>query len=327
MIPERTPAEVPDVETWPQAIEQFSAWMHKREKAKTTIATYLPELEAYSAWHLGKYEEAPDPRAISEEGLRAWKEFLLDAELRPATINKKLSALGAFARWAESKGICRRVERPIPVAQEEGAIRWLTENEEHALLRAVRDGGVIRDIALVGLLLNTGIRVSEAAELQSKKVQMTDRKGQVEILGKGRKLRWIPLNLAARKALESLRAISPAWGQPGHYVFEGPNGGLTEATLWRNLKRYEHSSKIDHLTTHSLRHTFCRRYMDNGGSLVECAKLAGHESLDTTRRYVEAGEVDLRRGVERMPGGARDEEDRVPRPRPTHAGRPPRARR
>jgi integrase len=62
-----------------------------------------------------------------------------------------------------------------------------------------------------------------------------------------------------------------------------------------------------------LRHTFCKNLADKGVRLEMIAALAGHESLETTRRYVEPGQEDLAAAVERLAGGEERGSSMAPR--------------
>ena len=86
-------------------------------------------------------------------------------------------------------------------------------------------------------------------------------------------------------------------------LFQGRHGALTANGLWRILTGYGAAAKLDDFSPHVLRHTFCRRLAEAGVRLEEIAALAGHESIETTRRYVEPGEDDLRKAVEMLAGG------------------------
>jgi integrase/recombinase XerC len=61
-----------------------------------------------------------------------------------------------------------------------------------------------------------------------------------------------------------------------------------------------HPPGLDDRSPHALRHTFCKNLIDAGVGLEQVAALAGHESLETTRRYCTASRLDLERAVERI---------------------------
>ena len=69
------------------------------------------------------------------------------------------------------------------------------------------------------------------------------------------------------------------------------------------LAKYAGNPKIEDISPHLLRHTWCKYLADSGARLEVIAALAGHESLETTRRYVEPGQDDLAAAVDRLAGG------------------------
>jgi integrase/recombinase XerC len=62
--------------------------------------------------------------------------------------------------------------------------------------------------------------------------------------------------------------------------------------------KYADKVNLNDVSPHTLRHTFCKNLEDQGVPLQQIAYLAGHDSLETTRRYTEPGEKDLRKAVQ-----------------------------
>ena len=191
---------------------------------------------------------------------------------------------------------------PKSIKQVKPPPRWLDRKEQRALIRAVERNGLARDIALVALLLHTGLRVAELAALRWADLEIRDRSGKLTVRrGKGRKQRTIPLNVEARNALAELRPLrGPGKAQA---VLQGQRGPLTERGIQAILAKYAGAARLAELSPHVLRHTWCKNLADSGARLEVIAALAGHESLETTRRYVEPGQDDLAAAVDRLAGG------------------------
>jgi integrase len=84
---------------------------------------------------------------------------------------------------------------PKQVKEQRPGIRWLNRPEQHGLLRRIERYGDLRDLGAIKVLLNTGLRVSELANLLWSDVEISDRKGSLIVRsGKGTKRRTIPLN-------------------------------------------------------------------------------------------------------------------------------------
>jgi integrase/recombinase XerC len=81
-------------------------------------------------------------------------------------------------------------------------------------------------------------------------------------------------------------------------VFLGQRGRLTPRGFQLLLAHYVKAAKLQEVTPHSLRHSFCKNLANAGVSLEKIAALAGHESLETTRRYCEPSLGELEEAVE-----------------------------
>ena len=175
--------------------------------------------------------------------------------------------------------------------------RWLDRREQHRLLRAVERFGTPRDHAAVTLMLHTGVRVSELCALVWQDVRLSERRGLLTVRsGKGSKRRHIPLNRDTRQALRMLGYGEHAGtAMP---MFCGQRGPLTPRGVQLLLARYARVAGLQRVTPHALRHSFCKNLVNVGVSLEKIALLAGHDSLETTRRYCEPSLQDLEQAVE-----------------------------
>ena len=167
------------------------------------------------------------------------------------------------------------------------------------LFRSER-GGSARDIAAVQLMLQCGLRVAELCALVWADVVISDRRGTLTVRsGKGGKRRTVPMNADARAAVIALGHLREVEGADA--VFAGQRGPLTVRGVQKTLEKYSHGkSGTDGVSPHDLRHSFCKNLVDAGVGLPEVAALAGHESLETTRRYTEPSLKDLERAVDRL---------------------------
>jgi site-specific recombinase XerD len=284
--------------TWANRIDEFARYLAEQERSGLTLANYHDDLGAFAVWHENHYAEPPKLDDLGATEIREWKAHLLGRQLKPQTVNRKLSAMRSFIRWGSSRGLCRSVQTPKTVRQEVPKPRWMNRKEELALLRAVDRAGDDRDSAIIKLFLNVGFRVSELASLKWAAVRITDRKGRVEIVGKGRKHRTVPLNADAREAFIGL-GYEKNEGLDTE-VLRGQRGPLTPRGAQFIVERHAAAAKLPEVSCHVLRHTFCRRLAEANVRLEVIAALAGHESIQTTRQYVEPGQEDLRAAVDSL---------------------------
>jgi integrase/recombinase XerC len=193
------------------------------------------------------------------------------------------------------------LERVRVKEQKDVAPRWLSRKEQLGLLRAVRQGKNQRDLAIIQLMLGSGLRISETAALKVSDLELNDRSGWVHIrTGKGMKSRSIPLSVHVRKALQAyLRERSD---EDEEDVFLGQRGPLSEWGIHAIVKKYAYQARLEDVTAHTLRHSFAKNLVDSSTSLDQVATLLGHESLDTTRIYTQPSERDLEQAVQRAAG-------------------------
>ncbi len=121
------------------------------------------------------------------------------------------------------------------------------------------------------------------------------RKGAVTIRGrKGEKSRIVPLNVDARQALQAHLSASNLHKddlQNGSYLFVSQRGGpLQPSGIYYLVHRYACDARLEHVTPHTLRHTFGKNLVDAGVPLDRVAQLLGHESVNATKVYATRSE-------------------------------------
>jgi integrase/recombinase XerC len=279
----------------------FALFLEEAERSPVTIKNYLCDLNYFLKWFEQKTEQKLTPAQITPTDLRDYKHFLSEVLfLKPKTVNRKLSSLKSFLNWACSEELIpehRTPRVPQPIREEKVGPQWLDRCSQHALVRKVEQGKNQRDITIIQLLLNTGLRVSELCSLMWSDIKITSRKGQLTVRsGKGGKRREIPLNKDARKVLKDL-GYSQNKGKM-EAIFRGQRGPMTPRGVESMFRKYVAHTELDQVTPHKLRHTFCKNLIDAGVGLEKVALLAGHENLETTRLYCSPSDHDLEAAVE-----------------------------
>ena len=281
-------------------LQQFAQFLEEAERSPVTIKNYLCDLNNFKQWFERKTEEPLTPERITPTDLREYKQYLVEILLlKPQTVNRKLSSLKSFLNWACTEELLpdhRTPRVPQPIRSQIKGPQWLTRSEQHALLRIVELGKSTRDLTIVKLLLNTGLRVSELCALTWNDIKINSRKGRLIVRsGKGGKRREIPLNKDARKSLQNL-GYRQHQGELNQ-IFLGQRGPLTPRGVESLFRKYVARTELSEVTPHKLRHTFCKNLIEAGVSLEKVAMLAGHENLETTRRYCSPSDHDLEAAV------------------------------
>jgi len=196
---------------------------------------------------------------------------------------------------------CANVDN-VTVQQE--VPKWLSRNEQNALIRAVRKHGNLRELTIITLLLHTGLRVQELCDIRIIDVELSDRKGKIIVQnGKGGKYREVPLKLDARKSLEDYLKERKT---DSLYLFTTQRSPkMTARAVQYMLEKYQKLTGID-VTPHTLRHSFGHELAVRKIPLDVIARLMGHMKNDGTSRlmmairYTMPGEDDLARAVEEL---------------------------
>jgi integrase/recombinase XerC len=289
--------------TWDDRLAAFDSYLESEERSPLTRQGYGDDLRAFSRWFKQAYQDTPELHDLVESELRGWKQSMIARNLKPNTINRRLRAFQSFLRWANDKGLAAPIKSPKAEKEEERRPHWLTRHEELGLMRAVekavkRKDRPLRDLAIVTVLLRTGLRVAELAALLWSDIAIAERKGSLLVRsGKGSKRRTVPLDTVARSALTAL-GYERNRGKPLP-VFKGARGALTKRGVQGVIENLRIPAKLPELHAHQLRHTCLRRLIESGTSLPEAARIAGHSSTDTTALYVMPNDADLQAAVDR----------------------------
>jgi site-specific recombinase XerD len=219
--------------------------------------------------------------------LRDWL-LKLRETLAPISVAGYVRGLKVLGNWcaaeelAEAKAL-RNLRRPkVP--------HKLVEPLTDDVLRRLLDGASGRDRAILLLFLDTGLRLSELAGLRLADLRAN---GSLKVMGKGSRERIVPVGTAARQAL--VRYLRERGVDPNGPIFRSRRGGPLGARgiqqLFRRLKL--RAGLPGRCSPHTLRHTFARAYLVNGGDAFSLQRILGHASLDMVKRYVALADTDV----------------------------------
>lgn len=249
--------------------------------------------------------EAIDARAIHGL-LRALR---VDHELSERSLYDVWVALSSFWTWAEvelSTGhiIKTGVKRPKFPDPE---IEPLTRDEIQALLKAApytsgwktRTGKATRtrratgnrDQAIILLLVDTGLRVSELCGLELRDYEADQGRLYVR-KGKGNKRRYLWLGQAARRALWRYLTDRPDARPTDALLCTNTNKPLDRSNVYSTLARIAERAGVLNVHPHRLRHTFAIQFLRNGSNIFELQKALGHEDIATVQVYVSLAHID-----------------------------------
>jgi len=233
------------------------------------------------------------PEQVSRHHLESYLAELDRRGLAGSTRRRKVASIRSFFAFLEDQGTIPQspARKLIPPAREYIQPRVLTEGEYKRLLEAVH--GEIRDNAIIELLLQTGMRLSEIARLTTANIELPTKSsqdegnvGSVYILGKGRKSRTVTLNWKACRALRSYLQIRPEVDD-NHLFITKFGRGISGRAIEYLVEKYLKQASIHSASVHTLRHTFATYMVKKGTKLDVVRQALGHQDLKTTSIYVE----------------------------------------
>jgi integrase len=243
--------------------------------------------------------ECPEPFQLANTVVVRYRSYLESLRLSAATINSHLSAIRRLADESAESGWLTP-ELAIGIRRVQGVKRlgrkignWLSRNQAQELVNAASKSDLRgwRDGAIVGLLLGCGLGRSEVVGLTLDQLQTRDgRCVIVDLVGKGRRLRTVPLPSWSKQLLDAwLRQSGVIEGKVFRRVSKHgkrQESGVTANVVWYAVKRCARRAGIANLAPHDLRRTCARLCHDSSGELEQIRFLLDHASVQTTERYI-----------------------------------------
>lgn len=231
---------------------------------------------------------------VGREDIIGYIFFLKERLYATSTVARKIAAIKSFFHYLADLGLVDfdptenldspKVNKYLPKA--------ISVDEIHSLLeQPVKHNSpeAARDLAMLGLLYATGMRVSELVSLDLDDVDLEA--GKVNCAGKGNKTRIIPIPPEQRTIMEVyLRGVRQnlVGNNSETAVFVNHRGKrLTRQGFWLILKAYADQAGISDITPHTLRHSFASHMLNEGENLRRVQELLGHASISTTQIYTQ----------------------------------------
>ncbi|MDP9352546.1 MAG: tyrosine-type recombinase/integrase [Chloroflexota bacterium] len=282
-----------------------------RNLAPLTRLAYTRDLSELLAF-LAERHAAGVPAAdeVQPQDLRAFLAALDERGLKGSYRRRKVAAVRSFFAFLVQHGAipASPAEHLVPPERERPQPRVLTEREYKKLLEAVRHE--TRDGAIVELLLQTGLRLSELARLEVGDVELPARivapnprtkepgtTGAVRVQGKGRKQRTVTLNHKACKAIRAYLAVRPPVDDPRLFITKFGRG-IGPRAIENVVAKYLRLAGVAGASVHSLRHTFGTQHARRGTKPAVIRTALGHESLATTSLYVDLAREEMERELQ-----------------------------
>ncbi len=269
-----------------EAHQEFINHLKTKKRASATVLAYGKDIE-----QLIKFLEELQKIHVHEvkaEDIKSFLEKLLTTGYTQKSISRKLNSTKTFFRYLKIQEFI--TDDPASLVDhprfDTKPPRILTPIEYRALRDASRDD--TRIAAIIEVLLQTGIRIGELANLKTDDIFFGSDNKEGHLFVKpqeNRSERTVPLNKSAESALKKYYEIRQKTSNKALFVTK-----TGKPLLVRNIRtaidRYYKKAGITGAKVNDLRHTWVAHHLSSGASLVLISKIAGHKRLSTTERYL-----------------------------------------
>lgn len=279
-----------------QAEDYLRHLVVERGLSDNTVQAYRRDLLRYQEYlgsrGIGSLAE------VTRVDVEEFRRHLDHIGLAPASVTRCVVAVRNLHRFAVGSGQLQAdVTAGMPPGTRSRRLpKALSMDQVESLLAAPDTSTVegLRDAALLELLYGTGARVSEVCALDVDDIRpvLDDPDLGLRLIGKGDKERIVPLGSYAAKAVDAwLIRGRPAWAEIGngeHALLLNTRGRrLSRQSAWAVIRRAGEAAGLDveHLSPHSLRHSYATHLLDGGADVRVVQELLGHSSVTTTQIY------------------------------------------
>lgn len=268
-------------------VERFLQHLHtERRLSPLTLSGYARDLARLSAFL--RERKIGEWAAVGVDHARAFAAHLHRGGLSGKSVQRYLSAARSFFRYlVREHGLA---QNPFTAVRAPRAPRRLpkTLSVDQAASLLEHDAGgalALRDRALFELLYSSGLRLAEIVGLDLTDIDL--REGSVRVLGKGSKVREVPVGRKAREAVAAWLAVRDSYTPDGPALFLNRAGRrLGARAVQARLRRQALGAALGvPVHPHMLRHSFASHLLQSSGDLRAVQELLGHADISTTQVY------------------------------------------
>lgn len=264
----------------PSLLDTFISYLKGQGKSQHTVVAYKKDLEQFIGFLTTK--EKNDVREIKKEDIEAFINKLLTENYTKKSASRKLNSIRTFFRHLKNQSVIEQnpsldISHP---KYTQTPPRILSKLEYRALRDLAKEDP--RTYALVEVLLQTGIKIGELAELQLEDVK----EDHLHIRPYGKNIeRDVPLNKPAKKALDEYLKTRPD-AKDKHVFITRTGHPLLIRNIRQIIDRCFREVGIENATVNDLRNTFIAHQLIGGASLEYIARVVGHRRLSSTERFL-----------------------------------------
>lgn len=260
-------------------IDRFMRYLEENGQEFTTENIFRDQIKKYLLY-LKKAKKWKDTEYIESDDV-----------LSSISVQTYIRAIKAWISWMEEEGY---IEGPVSSGIKlpkvvKSVIEILTEDEIKSVIKYLGDKkqNKLRDLLIVLLLLECGLRIDEVTRLKFKNIQLSQ--NSLTVLGKGQKERIVSYGVNLQRLIyKYINQERPETStQKVESLFLLSDGKpITQSTVKQLFKRMKRKTGIEKLHPHLLRHTYCTMYLAGGGDIFSLKQSTGHESFEILNNYV-----------------------------------------
>jgi site-specific recombinase XerD len=279
-----------------QAMQRFIQSIRLRHPTSSTATHYQSDLEQFRK----VIDQAP--RKITRADITRFITLQLTAGLSASTVNRRLATLSSFFEFLADEAGDDHWPNPVVwrthrIAEGSHLPRDLPETIARQFWQAVCLG-IVRDQALIALMLDVGLRVGEVAALRVQDLEAAssrDGLSALRVRGKGDKERRVWLVPETAALIRQWLAERPAVVDDALFITRR-RCGFSIRGIQDRVKHYTKKAglALDQVSCHRLRHTFARRMAESRMPLPSLCHWLGHSQLTTTQIYIDGANPDIR---------------------------------
>ena len=282
-------------------IDRFVDYLRfEKGRAILTVDSYRRDLENFQNYFT-RLSDDITWQTVDTDIIRDWMENMMDKGNSSASINRRLSALRSFYRYAMARGLVSKdpAYGVVGPKKEKTLPYFVKESQMDNLLDEANWGVSYEDLRnrmILMVFYETGVRLSELVGLNDNSISWPEK--VLRVIGKRNKERVVPLgDKLWRELADYVSVRDRCVERRSNALFLTKDGERAKPAqvrfmVERNLRKFCTLKKV---SPHVLRHTFATAMLNHGADLESVKRLLGHESLTTTEVYTHVTFEQLKR--------------------------------
>ena len=267
-------------------VEEYISYIADvKNLSKNTTNSYKRDLNKFANFVIGL--EITNYSSINDEICSAWIGDLFSDGINPRSIQRHLSSAKGFFKYLKKNGLVNtspfdlisapKTPSNLPDVLSPEDVEQLLNFKPSSLVE-------VRDMAIVELIYSSGLRVSEAIDIDI--TDFEEDMSFLRVIGKGSKTRLVPLGKFAINAIKNWLIEREKIVNNTDALFLNSKGTrLSVRSVQIRLKKMALKQGLPPIYPHMLRHSFATHMLESSGDLRTIQELLGHSSLSTTQIY------------------------------------------